>query len=254
MPSFSTRGLSQALTFPFRDNKFLIACLVTFSMFLIPIVPYLALRGYSFRIMKRVLQEDGQLDMPEWDDWGQFLKDGLRLWGANLVYSLPLLVLWAGMFTLYALFMITLIAASAGRESDILAAFSVLGAFFPILMAVVMLVMLIFQAVLYFFLPAANAHLAAKDRFGAAFAVGEWGRVLKANFGGFAILFLLSVGGYMVFTFALQFLYMTLVLCALLPFVSAAFIAYATLVVDGLSVLLYREGLERQAAEADGSR
>jgi len=47
---------------------------------------------------------------------------------------------------------------------------------------------------------------------------------------------------------------MTMVLCALLPFVSAAFIAYATLVVDGLSALLYREGLERQAAEADGSQ
>ena len=245
MQPFSTRGLSQALTFPFRGSKFLIACLVTFSAFFIPFVPYLALRGYSFRVMKRVLQGDGQLEMPEWDDWGQLLKDGLRLWGANLVYSLPLLVLWAGMFTLYALFMITLIAASAGRESDLLAMFSVLGAFFPILMAVVLLGMLIFQAALYFILPAANAHLVTKDRFGAAFAVGEWGRVLKANFGGFVVLFLLSVGGYMVFTFALQFLYMTMVLCALLPFVSAAFIAYATLVVDGLSALLYREGLER---------
>ena len=246
MQPFSTRGLSQALTFPFRGSKFLIACLVTFSAFFIPFVPYLALRGYSFRVMRRVLQEDGQLDMPEWDDWGQFLKDGLRLWGANLVYSLPLLVLWAGVFTLYALFMVTLIAASAGRESDILAAFSVLGTFFPILMGVVLLGMMIFQAVLYFFLPVINAHLVAKDRFGAAFAVGEWGRVLKANFGGFAILFLLSIGGFFVFMYVFQFLYMTLVLCALLPFVSAAFIAYTTLVVDGLSALLYREGLEQQ--------
>jgi hypothetical protein len=53
------------------------------------IIPVFILSGYGYRIMKRVIVDGQPPELPEWDDWGGLIKDGLCIYGAGLIYSLP---------------------------------------------------------------------------------------------------------------------------------------------------------------------
>src|SRR5690606_27638651 len=84
--------------FPLKDAEarkhFLIATLVVFVSFIIPIVPYLALLGYAALIAQQVLRGETPRMIP-WEDWGGMLTNGLKLFGARLIYSLPIILLVA---------------------------------------------------------------------------------------------------------------------------------------------------------------
>jgi hypothetical protein len=93
MQMFSTKKLSQLLTFPFKaedaNKKILIGSLLVLAGFIIPIIPFFFVFGYAAKISKRITSGDGKLTLPEWTDWGTLFKDGARLFGIYLVYSLP---------------------------------------------------------------------------------------------------------------------------------------------------------------------
>ncbi len=98
--------INHLLTFPVKDrdaiNKSLIGLVVVLLTFIIPVLPMLALAGYTARIVRQVL--DGQKpSMPAWDDWEAMLKDGARILAVRMIYAAPLLLLLIVVFGLISL-------------------------------------------------------------------------------------------------------------------------------------------------------
>jgi hypothetical protein len=98
--SFTSDELLALAKFPFTDprwkNKFLIGGLLSLAGYAIPVLPLLFVYGYCAQIMRRIIVENEAPYLPEWEDWGKFLQDGLKLFGVGLVYSLPGLIFFCG--------------------------------------------------------------------------------------------------------------------------------------------------------------
>jgi len=45
--------------------------------------------GYAYQIIQRIILEDGEPYLPEWEDWSKLFNDGLRLTGALLILYIP---------------------------------------------------------------------------------------------------------------------------------------------------------------------
>jgi Sec-independent protein secretion pathway component TatC len=94
--------IGKSFTFVFEDKdwitKILIAAAILllgiiFSwMLLIPLIlAYALLSGYGVEILRQVVR--GDLDkLPEWDDWGALLIEGVKVIVIGLVYALPLII------------------------------------------------------------------------------------------------------------------------------------------------------------------
>ena len=88
--------INQIFLFPVKDAEarkyFLIGCVVSLAAFIIPVIPYLVLFGYAARIVKQIFNNESP-HMIAWDDWGEMFKDGARMLGVRMIYSLPILIL-----------------------------------------------------------------------------------------------------------------------------------------------------------------
>ncbi len=98
-------------------------------------------------------------------------------------------------------------------------------------------------------MPPMLAHVAATNSFTAAFHVRAWWHILRANFGGFAVALVLTVGTYMALAVVMQALYFTLVLCIIVPFLIAFMSAYLTVIGNALYAQAYREGVAKLQPE-----
>ena len=101
----SFEGVKQAVFFPFRGEKWgikvLIGSALTFGSFIIPIIPVLPVFGYFGQIMKGIIIQEQDPEMPAWNDWGTLFLDGLKLLGAVIIYLLPALILGIGGYALF---------------------------------------------------------------------------------------------------------------------------------------------------------
>ncbi len=85
MPSVEKISLSQ-----WRDPRFRQKWLIGGLVASIPLVNILFL-GYVMRYIRRLRQGD-DIELPEWDEWGELLNDGLEMLGLILIYlGIPLL-------------------------------------------------------------------------------------------------------------------------------------------------------------------
>ncbi len=85
--------IAKGLTYVTQDerwvSKLLIALLVTFFSFLF--FPIFFLIGYAVAITRNV--KDGvEKPLPEWEDWGKLFMDGLYIFIAQFVYTLPFII------------------------------------------------------------------------------------------------------------------------------------------------------------------
>ena len=82
METPSLMNFKNLLVYPFKDKKsgtkILIGSLLIFSSAIIPILPALIVLGYIMQIAKRIIDGDGQLSMPDWDQWSEYLKEGFK--------------------------------------------------------------------------------------------------------------------------------------------------------------------------------
>jgi hypothetical protein len=62
------------------------------ALFMWLIVPALILTGYSVKVARNVMAGEAR-PLPEWEDWGALLMDGLNVAIAMFVYSLPIMLL-----------------------------------------------------------------------------------------------------------------------------------------------------------------
>ena len=250
----SFEGVKRAVFFPFRGEKWglkiLIGSALTFGSFIIPIIPALPVFGYFGQIMKGVIVKEEDPEMPAWNDWGTLFLDGLKLFGAMIIYLLPALILSIGG---YALFM--LLDLSMGLSAATLSQGS--ANIFPVAMIASIVGMVIGMAVMMLgialavvtiiILPPALGNMLAEGKFEAAFRFREWWPVLKANLGGFVVAVMLAMGLFYLLYMLAIVLYATIILCFLLPFAFALilFISGAT----GFSVyaVAYRDGVRKLA-------
>src|SRR5689334_13733097 len=95
--TYSLDGVQAILSYPFKAPgwkiKFLIGAALFFANYIIPILPAIALLGYSARIMHDIIADNAEPSLPEWEDWGDFFSRGLKVFAATFVYLLPAILM-----------------------------------------------------------------------------------------------------------------------------------------------------------------
>jgi len=140
--------------------------------------------GYGVRLIRRSARGEPR-PLPEWDDLGGMVGDGLRALALYLAYVLPVLIIPAAFAVIFALAAAGLSGAGSHRASDALSAIAAVG-FMGLyaLMAVLMLA-------LGLYVPAALARMVMLDRLGAGFEVRENIDFIRRNLGNYAMTLLL---------------------------------------------------------------
>ena len=233
--------LNQIFLFPVKDAEarkhFLIGCLVVLASFVIPIVPYLALFGYSARIAKQIFNSEEPRMIP-WDDWGDMIKDGLRMFGVRMIYSIPMLLIAIPLMFMGLGLPILLENVSS---SDAEAIFSI----FMVLMLGSMCLIIPLSLPLAVIIPAAEMHAVEKDDFAAGFKFREWWQIFRANLSGFIASFAIYYGATMILTVFMQIIIATLILACLLPLILPGITLYLSLVMYAAIAQAYKIGKEK---------
>ena len=233
--------LNQLFIFPFQDQEsrkaFLIGCLLCLASFIIPILPWLIVSGYSAILIRQVLRGERPHLVP-WENWETLLKDGARLFGIRLIYSSPLILLMIPLFLFSFFFPLfpTFVQHGDGQN---------MGLFFLILsmsMTGLILLMLPLSLAVGLIVPAAEIHVIAKDDFSAGFQFKEWWPIFKKNWGGFVVSLAILYAVMMVMSFAMQIMMFTLVLICLLPLFLPATSMYYTIIQYVAFTQAYKEG------------
>ena len=168
--------------FAFRDpkalSKFMIGSLM---VLLIPLLGLglLALLGFGVRTARGTLRGD-EHPMPDWDDFGGVLADGLKALGVVLGYSLAVIAMGAVVVGIGILWAV--IGQSMG--SPVVVVTSVLG-------SVASVIFLVFAALIAkALIPAGIMQLAATGRFSAAFRLNENIAWIRGSFGTYVVMLL----------------------------------------------------------------
>jgi hypothetical protein len=251
MQSFTYEDLQELFSFPFRDpqwkNKLLVGGLMYLAGFVIPIIPWIFLSGYSVLIMRHIIQENGEPRLPEWKDWNQIFLDGLRQSGVVFIFILPFLLLfilgYGMMFVPQVVFGV--MESSSQTSSSTWALVPIVGMLISwVLFATGMLGFIVVS----FFLPVSIGHMVATDQFVSAFRIREWWPIFRANLGGFFVAYIVVLGASMVINFVVQFLYLTIIFCCLMPFAMSGIMIYLTTVWSTLMAQTYRTGVNKLAS------
>src|ERR671912_200710 len=80
----------RSFTFPFEDKEWISKLGLGAIISLVPILNF-AWSGYLVDIIRNVMNDD-PYPLPTWDDLGKKFREGLILFGAGLIYALPILL------------------------------------------------------------------------------------------------------------------------------------------------------------------
>lgn len=241
--------LQDAVTLPFRDKhwetKFIIGGMLLFASTIIPIFPALFFLGYLYRIQRQVITTKHGPLLPEWEDWGQLLQDGLKYLGVALVYTLPAMLLAFGGYALMMAFpfMVTILAETTQMGEEMAPALGVLFMLGFGAGIVAMLLGSVLSIATGLLIPAALGYMCAQDRFGAAFEINVWIKNWRANVGGYLLAFVIVMGLSWASMFVLSFTYFAAIFCCLLPAIAISFVSsYLGVVSANLYANAYLEG------------
>ena len=174
--------LGRLFTFAFRDpkalSKFVIGSLM---VVLIPLfgLGLLALLGFGVRTVRGALRGE-EHPMPDWDDFGGVLVDGIKAFGVIAGYTLAAVLMGLVLVAIGVFW--ALIGQSMGSPAVV--ATSVVGSLTSIFFLV--FAALIAKALI----PLGIAQLAATGRFTAAFRINRNVGLIRANFGSYIVLLL----------------------------------------------------------------
>ena len=231
--------LQKAFTFVFKDPGWVykLAIAAGLSLFNWLIIPIFLVTGYGTRMMKRVIVDREAPELPEWKDWGGLLKDGVRVYAAGLIYALPVILV---MLAIGVGFVISIIpfAESQTMEPWMLAIWLSMPVGVSLIMVLSIPLQIIGQV--------AIAHLVAKDKFSAAFRLGELWAIFKANAGGFILTWLIVYAVTLAMAFVTQLLMYTVVLCIIFPLVIATGSVYIAVVSYVLYAQAYVQAVENR--------
>jgi hypothetical protein len=143
-------------------------------MLLIPLIlAGFLLGGYGIEITRRVLQGSTPV-LPEWDNWGDLLVDGLKAWVIGLIYALPMIIV-----SVCLSIPIGIASEDAQEVSSVFSAFmSCLNFLWGIVMGLL--------------LPAAIASFVAEGEVSAAFRFGDVFNLVRHNFGTYVLVLVIG--------------------------------------------------------------
>jgi hypothetical protein len=193
------------------------------------------------KIARRIIRDDGELQLPDWNDWGSLFKDGLKISVIGFLFSLPaLLVFFFGFAAYFGSFIGLMIESSRGIEStEMLILYTI--CLFIWIFSLFIGLFLIFVA--GFFLPPAIMHTVNESSIGSVFHIRQWWSIFRKNLSGFLISFVIVFGLSHLVLYAIYGLYYTIILCLIIPFVSSFGVFYLSLVSFPLFAQAYKEGL-----------
>lgn len=175
--------IAKAFTFVFEDDRWIIKILIAaailalgilFSWLIIPaLLAALLLNGYGIEITRRVIRGDPDA-LPEWDNWGELLIDGVKLFVIQIVYFLPVIIIGLCMGPAVG------IASENAEEVG-----QVFGAFMGCLN-------FLWGIVAGLFLPAAVAFFVVEDDLSAAFRFGDVFNWVRNNIGTYLLVLVLG--------------------------------------------------------------
>ncbi|MDJ0755792.1 MAG: DUF4013 domain-containing protein [Ardenticatenaceae bacterium] len=161
----------KAFTFAFEDEGWIrklgLGGLFAFIGMLLLFIPgILYILGYQIAVGRRVYMGDKQA-LPEPDNFGEFIKDGLVVFAISFIYALPAIIV-ALPFTIVG------IVLSENGASE---------AFAGIMISIGSCLSILLGLSLAFFLPAAMAQYIRTGEFGACLRVGEiWNTIVRPEF------------------------------------------------------------------------
>lgn len=235
--------LKEIFTFPFKDEEarkhLLIGCVVGLAAMIVPILPQLVLFGYAARIAKQVLNNESPR-MIAWDDWAGLAKDGIKMFGIRMIFTLPLMLLLIPFIISMTAFPI-LMSGSSGSDMDTMMSIFMLVMFggFCLIIPLSIPIALI--------TPAAEMHVLETDDFAAGFRFREWWPIFRANLTGFFAALLITYVAAMAFTLVTQVLIATFILACLLFILLPAGMIYLTLVMYVTIAAAYKDGRTKLA-------
>jgi len=237
----SKNKFQEAFTYPFTDPAWIskLAIAAGLSLFNVLIIPIFLVAGYGYRIMQGVIVGREPPELPEWEDWGGLLKDGVRVYTVGLVYTLPAILMMLASVALIFVSAIPMVD-NGSVEPWML----VLWLSMPVGISLIMVLSIPLQLIGQ----VAMAQLVAKDRFSAAFQIGELWAIFKANAGGFVLTWLIVTAATIGIAFVSQFVMFTVVLCVIYPLVIAAGSVYIALVSYVLYAQAYVEAVDSHRA------
>jgi hypothetical protein len=258
--AFAVTPLKTLLKSPFQGpnwrNSFLIGSALTLAGFFIPFIPLVFVYGYALETMRRAVK-GRDLELPAWDDWGQLGVDGLRLILVSLVYLLPGTIIFFGGWVLYfaGSFLFPILAGVAGEQSSGLAPILVMLGVFGSLGILMLSMFLGFLLILLgsIPLPVATGHFVARDQIVGAFRVREWWPLLRSNKLGYFAAWVVILGLLAAYYFVISMAYYTLILCCLIPLISAPVSFYVLLIGAALFGQTYRESTTLLETEHEDS-
>jgi hypothetical protein len=141
----------------------LLGILFSWMVFIPLIVAALLLGGYGVEITRRVIRGDTQV-LPQWDNWGELLVDGLKAWIIEIIYALPIIVLGICLSIPLG------ILSEEAQEVSALLSLCLSGIYF------------LWGIVMGLLLPAAIAMFVAEEEVSAAFRFGDVFGLVRDNF------------------------------------------------------------------------
>jgi hypothetical protein len=250
----SLEGAKKAVFFVFKGKnlavKWLIGSAIQLANYIIPIIPAIPLYGYVGQIAKRIIRQEEDPELPDWNDFGLFFSDGIKFFGVSLLYMLPgVLLMIAGYFAMSALNFAFLLDPGfyTSPSPELGSQYATLVMLGVAVGMVLLFLGMILMVVAGLFLPPALGHTVAKGEFGAAFRVREWWPVFKANFSGYILAMIVLYGVYMVMLGLVYALYFSVILCCLMPFALCAASFGMSAIQFSLIGIAYRDGLKKLA-------
>ena len=244
-------NLQETLLFPFQDDdarkQFLFACLVGLVGFIIPIIPMLFLMGYSVKIMRQIIEERKSPSMPDWQtsDWSEMFMDGLRVYGAQFILMLPvILIMGFGILSMMSGSIAATVSLSDNGQSIGplgMSAF-LLGIVFIMLFSVISLPYSIIVSTVV-------PHVATTRSFESAFRFKEWWSIFRKGLGQFILAYVITMVVSWVLMIVMQFAMMTIILLCIVPFIMIPYTAYVTILRSVLYAQAYTIGADNLKAE-----
>lgn len=173
-----------AFSYIFEDTDWVKKVLIAAVLLIIPFIGWIIVAGWAIEITRRVIRNEAPL-LPEWNDFGKFIIDGLLLMVISLIYSIPSIILNVVIQPISMYLQDTTQGGEGGADALMIG--------LMVVMICLGCVVFIYSLIISYALPAAYANFAVKGSFGAAFNFGEVIGLIRAAPGAYLITFLGSI-------------------------------------------------------------
>lgn len=226
----------QLIRFPFDDERWISKAVIGgllafFGMLFWPL--YLPLAGYAVRVMRQAIEGESP-SLPEWDEWGELLADGLRFAVVLLLYTLPA---WLLLCCTYAFMFLSLplIDSMGAGLPPVAYAGSMIGFFGLFALGSLVTYPLVFLAMV------AESRMVARNSLSRAFEIGEVWQLARAGFGNYFLASVVLYGFIMLANVVVVMTTYTIVLACLFPVLFAGMAFYSLVLMGALYGVAYRE-------------